>query len=207
MVKLGELAEDRWGVFTTDQAEEVGVKRKHLARMATSGALERLDHGVYRLIGAPHHPHEEVLTAWMAVGGWKGGAGDVPAAVVGGEAAANLHDVGDFYLDEIDLLVPRRRLTRRENIRLRTRVLDSADVTFVDSIATLTPERCITDLLDISTDLSLVEGVVERFRSKGAPLQSERLASLLEPLARRYGFTPQDGWTFAAHLMRTHERV
>lgn len=199
--KLGAIAEDRWGVFTTDQAERAGIKRKHLARMASSGALERLTQGVYRMPGAPRHPHQEVLVAWMALGGWRARPRAVPPVVVAGEAAATIHGLGDFYVDEIDLIVPSRRGTRREGIRLRTRNLEEPDIVYVDSVAVLSPEKMIADLIENSTDMSLVSDVIDHAQSKGIALSETRLAAHLNPLARRHGYAPDDGERFAAELM------
>ena len=53
LARLGSIAERRWGLVTTSQAENVGVSRKQLARMASAGAIERVAQGVYRMAGAP----------------------------------------------------------------------------------------------------------------------------------------------------------
>lgn len=56
-------------LVTTAQAEDAGVSRKQLARMASSGAIERVAQGVYRMAGAPPQDHEAIYTTWLALGG------------------------------------------------------------------------------------------------------------------------------------------
>jgi len=53
LIRLGSIAEHRWGLVTTAQAEDAGVSRKQLSRMAASGAIKRVAQGVYRMAGAP----------------------------------------------------------------------------------------------------------------------------------------------------------
>lgn len=67
--RLGAIAAERWGMFTTAQAAEVGVSRKVLSGLAASGAIERLAHGVYRMAGAPPAEHEidVVRIHWLAL--------------------------------------------------------------------------------------------------------------------------------------------
>jgi Transcriptional regulator, AbiEi antitoxin/Cytochrome P450 len=69
LVRLGSIAERRWGLVTTAQAEDAGVSRKQLARMASAGAIERVAQGVYRMAGAPPQDHEATYATWLALGG------------------------------------------------------------------------------------------------------------------------------------------
>jgi Transcriptional regulator, AbiEi antitoxin len=69
LARLGSVAERRWGLVTTAQAENAGVSRKQLARMASAGAIERVAQGVYRMAGAPQQDHEAIYAAWLALGG------------------------------------------------------------------------------------------------------------------------------------------
>lgn len=53
MQALGEVASQRWGLVTTAEAARAGVGRMTLSRLAQSGAVERVQRGVYRMAGAP----------------------------------------------------------------------------------------------------------------------------------------------------------
>lgn len=175
--RLGVLAERRWGMFTTTQAESVGVSRKQLARMTTSGVLERLAQGVYRMTGTPPQDHENIYATWLALGGatsqpTEAGA---PALVAAGVTAAMVHEIGDFFLDGIDFIVGSRKTTRLPDVRLRIRPLTPADATSVNGLPTLTVERTITDLLTLGTDTSLIDDALREAAQFGKITDPQRL--------------------------------
>jgi hypothetical protein len=98
LVRLGSIAERRWGLVTTAQAEDAGVSRKQLARMASAGAIERVAQGVYRMAGAPLaaavRGDAEILVTFNT--------GDFP------DTATSVHDItvvhpDGFLLDRLDL--------------------------------------------------------------------------------------------------------
>ena len=123
--RLGELASQRWGLVTTAQALEAGVARPTLTRLANSGALIRVARGVYRLAGAPEHEQEAILATWLALGGADRPRTDtgVPPVVAAGQMAAQLHGIGDWFPGPLEFVVPTRRGTRLDGVRLRTREL------------------------------------------------------------------------------------
>ena len=63
--RLAELAEDQAGYVTRAQAAAVGVDDLSLGRLVEGGDLIRVDHGVYRLRGAPAHEFEDLWVAWL----------------------------------------------------------------------------------------------------------------------------------------------
>ncbi len=175
--RLGVLAERRWGMFTTAQAEAAGVSRKQLVRMTTSGVLERLAQGVYRMAGTPPQDHENIYATWLALGGATSQPTETgaPALVAAGVTAAVVHDIGDFFLDGIDFIVSSRKTTRLPDVRLRIRPLTPADTTSVNGLPTLTVERTITDLLTLSTDTSLVDDALREAARFGKITDPQRL--------------------------------
>src|SRR5450759_4269710 len=64
---VGDLAMDQWGMTTTAQARNEGLSSQQLARLADTGALERLRHGVYRVAGVPTNPNDDLRAAWLAL--------------------------------------------------------------------------------------------------------------------------------------------
>jgi predicted transcriptional regulator of viral defense system len=158
LARLGSIAERRWGLFTTAQAEAVGVSRKQVVRMTHSGAVERLAQGVYRMAGAPPQPHEAIYASWLVLGGATGAHTEagVSPLVTAGVTAAVVHEIGDFFLDGLDFIVPSRKGTRLRDVRLRIRRLSPEDVIPVNGLPTLTVERTIVDLVELGTDTSLV---------------------------------------------------
>src|ERR1700677_265853 len=99
LVRLGSIAERRWGLVTTAQAEDAGVSRKQLARMASAGAIERVAQGVYRMAGAPPQDHEATYATWLALGGATASRTETGVApvVAAGVTAAVVHGIGDFF--------------------------------------------------------------------------------------------------------------
>lgn len=174
-------------MVTTAQAESVGVSRIQMSRMARSGSLVRVIQGVYRVAGAPEHPQEPVLAAWLALGGaTRSPDDDVPAVVAAGATAAELHRIGHLWPDPLDFIVPVRRSTRHLGVRLRTARLEAHEVTFSDGIPALTVERTIADLTDVLGDLSLVAEVVRDAVDQGRLVSPAQLVCYLEPLATRH---------------------
>jgi very-short-patch-repair endonuclease len=122
--RLAPLARRQYGVFTTAQAEAMGVERWTLARMTRAGDLERLFQGVYRLTIYPDSWELRWLAALLAAGA---------GAAVSHAAAAHLlglQHTGTADRPELELAVP-RAATHPEltGIRIHTQVgLRAGDV-------------------------------------------------------------------------------
>ena len=201
LVRLGSIAERRWGLVTTAQAEDAGVSRKQLSRMSSAGAIERVTQGVYRMAGAPPQEHEAIYATWLALGGatTPRTATGVASIVTAGVTAAVVHDVGDFFLDGFDFIVPARKGTRLPAVRLRIRHLTRDEVIPVDGLPTLTVERTVADLVELGTDLSLVADVVRDAVRADKLVAPDRLVSYLDPMAAR---RKDDGRSLANDLFK-----
>lgn len=187
MVRLGSIAERRWGLVTTSQAEDAGVSRKQLARMASAGAIERVAQGVYRMAGAPPQDHEAIYATWLALGGAvaPGTETGVAAVVAAGTTAAVVHGIGDFFPRGFDFIVPARKGTRLPGVRLRIRQLTPDEVIPVGGLPALTVERTLADLIETGTDLSQVAGAARDAVRAGKVVAPERLVSYLDNVATR----------------------
>lgn len=188
LARLGSIAERRWGLFTTAQATSAGVSRKQLVRLTSSGVIERVAHGVYRMAGAPPRPHESVYATWLSLGGATAARAEsgVSPLVAGGVTAAVVHEIGDFFLDGLDFIVPSRKGTRLPGVRLRIRHLSPADVVPVDGLPTVSAERTIIDLIELGTDTSLVTDALRDAVRQGKITRPERLRSDLAALGARH---------------------
>ncbi|WP_203338645.1 type IV toxin-antitoxin system AbiEi family antitoxin domain-containing protein [Nocardioides limicola] len=186
LTTLGAIAEQRWGLLTTAQAEAAGVSRQQLSRWSTSGVLERVAQGVYRMAGAPPQDHESIYATWLALGGATSPAPTpgVSAVVAAGTTAAIVHGLGDFFLDEIDFIVPARKSTRLPGVKLRVKKLTRDEVFPVNGLPTLTVERTIADLVEQWVDLSLVADVVRDGVTSRKLAFPDALVSYLDPIAR-----------------------
>lgn len=199
LVRLGSIAERRWGLVTTAQAENVGVSRKQLARMASAGAVERVAQGVYRMAGAPQQDHEAIYATWLALGGATAPRAETGVApvVAAGVTAAVVHGIGDFLPIGFDFIVPARKGTRLPGVRLRIRRLSRDEVIPVGGLPALTVERALADLVEVGTDLSLVAGAVRDAVRAGKLVAPGRLVSYLDPVAVR---RKSDGRAMASDL-------
>ena len=199
LVLLGSIAERRWGLITTAQAEDAGVSRKQLARMASAGAIERVAQGVYRMLGAPPLDHEALYATWLALGGATAPRTETGVApvVAAGVTAAVVHDMGDFFPGGFDFMVPARKGTRLPGVRLRIRRLTRDEVIPVGGLPSLTVERTLADLVEIGTDMSVVAGAARDAVQAGKVVAPARLVSYLAPVAARRG---RDGRSLASDL-------
>lgn len=181
--RLGAVAAERWGMFTTAQAAEIGVPRKVLSGLAASGAIQRLAQGVYRVAGAPPAEHhiDTIRISWLALDGVG------RSVVAAGKTAASLHQIGDWFPSTTDFVTPTRRTTRLPDVRLRVRRLDHGDVMYLDGLPSMSVERTIADLVEAREDPSLIGDALHHAVQRGTFLRPRRLAELLEPLARRNG--------------------
>ncbi|MFV0372714.1 type IV toxin-antitoxin system AbiEi family antitoxin domain-containing protein [Microbacterium sp.] len=202
IAKLGAIAAEHWGMFTTAEASGAGVARKTLSGLATSGAVERVAQGVYRVAGAPAAALEidSIRVHWLAVGG-AATADGARAIVAAGTTAAALHEVGDWMPGVTDFVSLTRRTTRLPGVRLRTRQLSADDIIHVDGLPTMTVERMIADLVESREDLSLVSRALADAAWRGNLTQPRRLPGLLDSLAHRNGYT--SGHAFANDLLRS----
>lgn len=113
-----ELSESE-GVFTTAQAARMDISRDALAHSCRAGRLERICHGAYRMSGTQRRDTDELnafwkltnpsLCAWERKRQWDGIA-------VSGTTAANLQQMGDFYLSPYRMTAPMRINTRNESL-------------------------------------------------------------------------------------------
>jgi hypothetical protein len=92
---------------------------------------------------------------WLALGGAMRPPTDsgVPALVAAGKTAARIHQIGDWFSGASIFIVPERRVTRLNDVRLRVGALSPEEVTIVDGLSAMTVERTIADLIATGEDL------------------------------------------------------
>lgn len=194
--KIADVTAAQWGMVTAAQAGQLGVTRLMLSRLADSGHLERLAHGVYRDAGAPSDQFEDLRAAWLSTEPKlraEERLGDLAeGVVVANSSAAMLHGIGDLWANRHEFVTPKRRQTQRVEIRYRQRQLDERDVTLVEGLPAMTLERTLADLLENVGEMSLVADALSAAVRKRS-LDLDCLRELLRPLAERNGFKRHDG--------------
>lgn len=188
-------------MLTAAQATGQGVARSTLLRREQSGALERVRSSVYRLVGAPVSRLDDIRAAWLAsepgVQAWERLA--APDVIVGGAAAAWVHQIGDLYPSPIRLYTTTRRQTKDDDIKYSTRRLPPEDIAVLDGLPVTTRERTIADLLDEpGADLSLVADALRDAERSDSDIDVDRLISLLNAHSKRLGYA--SGASLYEHL-------
>ncbi len=199
--RIAQLAEDQWGLFTKRQAEATGMAWTTLSRLAVSGAAERIAHGVYRLRGAPVVDHLALRAAWMQLDP------DTPAwerrpesGVVSHRSAADLYGVGHLPADIHEFTVPRRRQSRRPDVRFHRGRLDDTEWIRLRGLPVTRPSRIAADLLAAQEDPEAVAQVIADALRVGAD-DPIGFAETIASRAARFGLHRSDGLSLLTWLL------
>lgn len=169
---LFELAADQFGYFTAAQARERGIAPNTLVMMARRNTLERLSHGVYRLVLFPISPLGQYVEATFWPGGTRG--------VISHQSALALYGVSDVSPARIHLCVPSGYRTHRhppKHLQLHRANLAPGELDMVEGIPVTTLERAITDCARAHLGRELIEQAIEEGRQLGR--LSRRIAEKL----------------------------
>lgn len=147
--RLQELGEEQWGLVTRRQMEEEGIGPTTLDRLTSpGGVLDRVARGVYRLVGAPIPDHMDLRAAWLQVApglpAWKRTAEE---GVVSHRSAAAMYGLGHLPADRHEFTLPKRRQTRRPDVRIHVRPLTDGEWIGLQGLPVTRPSRIASDLL------------------------------------------------------------
>lgn len=180
---IAQLSESE-GVFTTAQAERMGIPRDALHDAVKSGRIERIMRGAYRMVGSSSSFADELTAIWkltapakftnerLRVSEWDGIA-------VGGSTASALLEIGDLHLSPYRLYAPKRINTRNPSASFTRREIARDEVTFTQGLPVTRPERTVFDLVVDDEDLSLVADVLRDALRADRDFDFKRLAELL----------------------------
>ncbi len=133
---LGEVSKRQHGVFTRQQAIDVGFSIGAISRRLTAGAWERADWCVYRDAHTPGSWEQRLLAACL------GGP-----AVASHRSAALLWNLAGSERSVVEVTALRHRRRRSaEVVWHESQILFDADLTEIDRIPTTTPTRTLIDL-------------------------------------------------------------
>jgi predicted transcriptional regulator of viral defense system len=201
VLRLADLAEDQYGLLTRRQAEGAGISQATITRLVNHGLLDRVTHGVYRLVGTAPADHQELRAAWLQL------APETPTwerrpaqGVVSFRSAAALYGIGHLPADRHEFTLPGRRQTRRPDVRLHVARLDDREWTVLRGLLVTRPARTAADLLGEREDLDAVAHLVaDAIRAENEPPGAFVLA--LAPHAARLGLPPGDGMATFGRLL------
>ncbi|WP_217235537.1 type IV toxin-antitoxin system AbiEi family antitoxin domain-containing protein [Streptomyces sp. AC555_RSS877] len=190
LAALSGAAADQWGLVTTAQAKEIGLNAVQLLRLTEAGLLENVSRGVYLLTAGGTPRHVETKAAWLRLQpkafAWDRPIGHPDSGVVSHSSACQLHELGDIPAPDVEITVPRRRVTNEPFVRLRTAPLESSEVTVVDGLPVTTVTRTITDLLQAKADGGHIGGVIAEAERRDL-VALDDLAERVQPYARKFG--------------------
>jgi hypothetical protein len=199
--RLAPLAEDQWGLVTRRQAEQAGVSPATLQRLASTGVLDRVGHGVYRLAGAPPADHLELRAAWLQLAPEVPGWDRTPErGVVSHRSAAALYGLGHLPADRHDFTLAERRQSRRADVRLHERPIHRGEWAVVGGLPVTRPSRIAADLLDDREDPEAVAYLVAD-AIRPAHDDPGTIADALAPYAGRLGLKRGDGLALLRWLL------
>lgn len=199
--RLAKIAEDQWGLVTRRQAERAGVSRATLQRLATTGLLDRVAQGVYRLMGAPPPDHRELRAAWLQL------APEFPAwertpeqGIVSYRSAAALYGLGHLPADRHEFTLPVRRQSRRKDVRLHHRSVSPSEWIVLHGMPVTRPSRVAADLLADKEDPEAVAQVIAD-AIRAIYDYPGTFADALAPHAARFGLRRGDGLALLRWLL------
>ena len=171
-----ELATEHGGYFTTAEASRAGISHRKLSYHVAAGALERVIHGVYRLIDYPPPPHGDMI----AVALWAG-----PGSAISHESALVVYGLASAMPPAIHLTVPPSFRGRREGVRIHHEELGHDDRRLWDDVPVTTVERTLIDITR-SSGRSLVHDAVRESLERGLTTRN-RLARAINGKEDRAG--------------------
>lgn len=198
---VAAIAEEQWGLITTSQARAAGVSAQSMARLANEGVLDRLTHGVYRVVGAAS-PLDDLRAAWLGLTPSQRAADRLrePDAVLSHRSAAKYHQLGDLDADRFEFTVAGRKQTKRADVTFHREQLHPDDWQVVSGLPVTTMAKTIGDLAKTRTDGGHLAGVVRDAMALGS-ITADELSAALAPFAHHYGVRPGQGRALLQYLI------
>lgn len=160
--ELAEVAADRHGLFTLEDARQVGYAENTIAQMARRGRLERVSQGVYRI---PFLPAGH-LSAYMAAALWPVGTG----GVLSHATALDLWDVSDINPAKIHITVPHTHRPQRvvpDAYVIHREDLAPGEVDVIEGVSVVTLARAVRECAGDGVALDLLEQAVRTGEARG----------------------------------------
>ena len=161
---LRAAAREQGGYFTAKQAKASGYDYPHLEYHVSTGAFERVEHGLYRLTDMPVAENDDLIRLSL----WSRNRADEPQAVVSHESALVLHDLTELLPGEIHLTVPPGfRKEPPDGCVLHRAILLPAEVEERVGFRVTTPLRTLLDVSAGATSQEQLEKAVSEALERG----------------------------------------
>ena len=172
---LRATAQDQGGYFTAKQAKSAGYDYPHLEYHVSTGAFERIEHGLYRLADMPVAEDDDLIRLSL----WSRNRADEPQAVASHESALVLHELTELLPDHVHLTVPPG--FRKEPPRgcvLHKAALTSSESEERIGFRVTTPLRTLLDVGAGTTSGEQVEKAVAEALSLGLVRRSQLVEAI-----------------------------
>lgn len=204
VTRIRDVAEGQWSLVTLQQARAAGVAWRSLSRLVEGGLLERVAHGVYRVRGGTEPDHLGLRAAWLQLDparpAWDR-LDDPEDAVVSHASAAALYGVGDLRADVHEFTLPRRRQTRRGDVRIHRGRVSPERRVVLGGLPATRAARMIGDLLADHVDPDGVARITAEVLERVFDYPRD-VADALAPHAHRFGCRRGDGLALLDELLR-----
>lgn len=156
-IRLFNLAERHGGYFTTQEALDASISNRLLTHFVSRGVLERVAHGIYRLVAYPGHPHADMLVATL----WAGAH-----SAVSHESALAVYNLVQAAPPVLHVTVPQPFRGQRPGVRIHLADLKEGPTHVRDDVPVTSIERTLVDVAR-SSDRSLVREAVHESLERG----------------------------------------
>jgi predicted transcriptional regulator of viral defense system len=167
---LYEVAANQQGCFTREQALAAGFSDQLLYKHLSTGNIERIQRGIYRITRFPEssREQEDLVVIWL----WS-----LSKGVFSHETALRLHGLSDALPSKIHLTLPaewrQRHLSPPAGVRLYFSNFTAADYTFIGVVPVTKPARTINDVAATNGDAAIVEAAVRQALHRGFAAPAE----------------------------------
>ena len=187
---LNDVSAFQKGMFTSAQAQRLGIERYTLTRLEKDGFIDRVARGVYRMGGAPSVREEAVYALWLSLvpdrePGVPRPIEQTPVAM--GATAAWLQELGEVGPEPMEFCCAVRKQTQRTGLSVRKRKIDDDCVFYIGGVPATSPTQTVLDLIDEGEDLSLVASVLKDALARGLISDEGRLAEEVDRRGRKGG--------------------
>jgi predicted transcriptional regulator of viral defense system len=174
---IADLADAHAGYFTTSEAAAAGVSRRALSHHTSTGMLDRVEYGIYRLRRYPAQRFEDLVVVTL----WAG-----PDSAISHESALVVHDLGDAMPAVTHVTVPRPFRGHRSGVIIHVEPLDPDERVVIDAVPVTSVERTLLDVAD-TADPGLVRAAAREALSRGLTTRRrlERSVGSADGAARR----------------------
>ena len=142
------IAARQGGYITALQAAEAGYQGSHLTYHVSTGQIERVGHGLYRLPEIPPDEHDDLILLAL----WSRSRNGEPQAVVSHDTALLLHGLSDVLPSKVHLTVPSGfRKSAPPGCMLHFGQVDPPERATWTVFSVTTPARTLADVSEAAT--------------------------------------------------------